>query len=598
MKIKCLSVKAIVWAVALAIVLGLGGSAAGVSGMDAGVAAVDSETPTQATEPVQQEPPDEASAVSGNRSEAIQALHGVYERRLAGARDHGREAIVVFGRDAEVKEDESAEAVVVIGGSAKVYGKVREAVVAIGGDVFIDGDVGDAAVAILGNVELGTNASVGKEAVAVMGNVKINSKAVVRGDVVAVGGNLEVADDALIKGQVQEVGVGAFGMPDFRWLQDWIKQCVFKLRPLAPQVGWVWVVWGMFVMLYLLVAIAFPRPVQACVDELMNRPATTFAVGLLAKLLLPFVLFLLLATGIGVFVVPFVWIALALAAIVGKTALLEYIGKQLGRGTGLTVLQKPVLAFLVGVIILTLLYMVPVLGLLVLGLTGMWALGGAILAMFSGLRRETPARPAAPVGPVVQYTQQTPPAAQFTGGFAAQPGTAPVSAPFAPQHAPVQPEQGAQGVASAPVPAAPGVQPDVQPPQMVVPEAFQFPRAGFWERIGAAFLDVVLVGVVSGIAGAGALWLLIALAYFAGMWTWRGTTVGGLLLNLKVVRLDGKPVTFAVALVRAFGAAFSVIVLFLGFLWIAWDREKQAWHDKLVGTVVVRLPRSQPLLSV
>lgn len=111
-------------------------------------------------------------------------------------------------------------------------------------------------------------------------------------------------------------------------------------------------------------------------------------------------------------------------------------------------------------------------------------------------------------------------------------------------------------------------------------------------------LDVVLVGVISGIAGAGMFWWLIALAYFAGMWTWRGTTIGGVLLNLKVVRLDGKPVTFPVALVRALAGAFSVIVFCLGFLWIAWDREKQAWHDKIVGTVVVRLPRSQPLLSV
>jgi len=509
-----------------------------------------------------------------------------------------REALVVFGRDVVLERGETAEAVVVFGGSAKVHGKVRQAVVAIGGNALVYGEVGEAAVAILGNVELGTNARVGDAVVALMGNVKINTKAAVGGDVVAVGGKLDTADDALIKGQIQEVGSGAFGLPDFGWLQAWIKQCVFKLRPLAPQVGWVWVIWGLFILLYLLVAIVFRRPVQACVDELMNRPATTFAIGLLTKLLLPFVLLLLLATGIGVFVIPFVWIALVLAAIVGKTALLEYIGKQLGRGIGLTALQKPVLAFFVGAMVITLLYMVPVLGLLVLGFTGVWALGSAVLAMFSGLRREAPARPAAPVGPAVQYTQQTGAAGQAVGAFAAQPGAAPVTPPLAPQQVPLQPGEVPSGIAPALAPAAETTQAGIQPPQMVVPEAFQFPRAGFWDRIGAAFLDVVLVGVVSGIAGGGKLWLLIALAYFAGMWTWRSTTVGGLLLNLKVVRLDGKPVTFAVALVRALGAAFSVIVLFLGFLWIAWDRDKQSWHDKLVGTVVVRLPRSQPLLSV
>ena len=91
---------------------------------------------------------------------------------------------------------------------------------------------------------------------------------------------------------------------------------------------------------------------------------------------------------------------------------------------------------------------------------------------------------------------------------------------------------------------------------------------------------------------------LVALAYFAGMWTWKGTTIGGIVLGLKVVRMDGKPVTFAVGLVRALGGAFSMMVFFLGILWIAWDREKQGWHDKLAGTVVLKQPRGTPLLCL
>jgi len=56
--------------------------------------------------------------------------------------------------------------------------------------------------------------------------------------------------------------------------------------------------------------------------------------------------------------------------------------------------------------------------------------------------------------------------------------------------------------------------------------------------------------------------------------------------------------TFVVALVRALAAFFSAIVLFLGFLWIFWDEEKQSWHDKIAGTVVVRLPRGTPLVCL
>ncbi len=69
------------------------------------------------------------------------------------------------------------------------------------------------------------------------------------------------------------------------------------------------------------------------------------------------------------------------------------------------------------------------------------------------------------------------------------------------------------------------------------------------------------------------------------------------MLGLKVVRADGQPVTFAVALVRGLAAAFSIAVLFLGILWIAWDAEKQGWHDRIAGTLVIRLPKGTPLLA-
>ena len=44
------------------------------------------------------------------------------------------------------------------------------------------------------------------------------------------------------------------------------------------------------------------------------------------------------------------------------------------------------------IIILTLLYMVPLLGLITLGVTGMWGLGAVVMAVFAGARRESPAR--------------------------------------------------------------------------------------------------------------------------------------------------------------------------------------------------------------
>ena len=46
-------------------------------------------------------------------------------------------------------------------------------------------------------------------------------------------------------------------------------------------------------------------------------------------------------------------------------------------------------------------------------------------------------------------------------------------------------------------------------------------------------------------------------AYFVGFYAWKGTTLGGIVLGLKVVRLDGRKMDFACALVRTLGAMFS-----------------------------------------
>jgi len=88
---------------------------------------------------------------------------------------------------------------------------------------------------------------------------------------------------------------------------------------------------------------------------------------------------------------------------------------------------------------------------------------------------------------------------------------------------------------------------------------------------------------------------LLLLGYHIGFWTWKGTTVGGIICQLRVVRVDGAPLRFADALVRGLSSIFSLAVLGLGGLWILKDPERQAWHDKIAGTYVVKVPRNWPL---
>jgi len=56
------------------------------------------------------------------------------------------------------------------------------------------------------------------------------------------------------------------------------------------------------------------------------------------------------------------------------------------------------------------------------------------------------------------------------------------------------------------------------------------------------------------------------------------------------------PIDFPVALVRCLAAFFSAIVALLGFFWAGWDKEKQSWHDKIAGTIKVRVPRGISLV--
>jgi uncharacterized RDD family membrane protein YckC len=53
---------------------------------------------------------------------------------------------------------------------------------------------------------------------------------------------------------------------------------------------------------------------------------------------------------------------------------------------------------------------------------------------------------------------------------------------------------------------------------------------------------------------------------------------------------------WATVIVRALACFLSLAPLGLGFLWAAFDADKQTWHDKIAGTVVIRLPKPAPLV--
>lgn len=67
----------------------------------------------------------------------------------------------------------------------------------------------------------------------------------------------------------------------------------------------------------------------------------------------------------------------------------------------------------------------------------------------------------------------------------------------------------------------------------------------------------------------------------------KGQTIGKRVVGIRVVRLDGEPITWWHAFERAGGYAAGFATGLLGFLQVYWDPNRQAIHDKIAGTVVI-----------
>ncbi len=127
-------------------------------------------------------------------------------------------------------------------------------------------------------------------------------------------------------------------------------------------------------------------------------------------------------------------------------------------------------------------------------------------------------------------------------------------------------------------------------------------RAGFWIRFVALLVDSLILSVVASIliaplylilgeSGAGVgyfIYLIIALVYAPYFWVTRGATPGKQLLGLRVVSTTGGPLTVGQAIVRYLGYIVSGAVCYIGFIWAAFDDNKQGWHDKIANTYVIK----------
>ncbi|MGV8058111.1 MAG: RDD family protein [Smithellaceae bacterium] len=95
-------------------------------------------------------------------------------------------------------------------------------------------------------------------------------------------------------------------------------------------------------------------------------------------------------------------------------------------------------------------------------------------------------------------------------------------------------------------------------------------------------------------------YIIISTAYFTYFHGIKGRTPGKMLLGLQVLSVAGAPIGFGIAFLRAVGYLVSSLLFTIpvGFLWAAFDKRKQGWHDKIAGTVVIIRPHENEAVGL
>ncbi|MDH3388273.1 MAG: RDD family protein [Gammaproteobacteria bacterium] len=146
------------------------------------------------------------------------------------------------------------------------------------------------------------------------------------------------------------------------------------------------------------------------------------------------------------------------------------------------------------------------------------------------------------------------------------------------------------------------------PNSELTPNSDDIHYSGFWIRVLASLIDTAWLLILILALG----WMIYGAIYFQSsdftqgypdlfisyvlpflltlvFWHYRSATPGKMVLGIKIVdaKTLAKPSTGKLV-IRYLCYYLSALPLGLGFFWVAWDRRKQGWHDKIAGTLVIK----------
>ena len=131
-----------------------------------------------------------------------------------------------------------------------------------------------------------------------------------------------------------------------------------------------------------------------------------------------------------------------------------------------------------------------------------------------------------------------------------------------------------------------------------------YPLAPLGARFISSIIDGIILYVIGFVLGfvlgllfgrsiaplANVIGVVIGIGYYLYYWSAKeGETPGKKAMGLRVIKTDGTPITLGTAGIRYVGYIINSLVILIGWIWVLIDGQHQGWHDKLAGTVVVKV---------
>jgi hypothetical protein len=410
------------------------------------------------------------------------------------------------------------------------------AVVLIGGTGEIDGIVNGDLVLIGSKATVA--GTVNGDLVTIGSNLTFISGAVANGDYVSVASEVKGEQELTTTGE--RVSLNTYS-PVVPVVKEALTNVV-QLRTMSPSSIFGWILALVMLLVSLVLALIFPKVFVGTEAIIRDRPGPSLLIGLAVILGGAVLSFLLAITVIGIIALPFIALALFILNTFGGVAVCYSIGKRI---TPQIAGQRyaTYLWIICGTVVIWVLYCIPVIGFIAAGVVSLLGIGTFAIYLVDRYRSNATRPQLAPTTPEVAENSPT--------------------------------------VRTNPL-ALPSIEAKL---------AISAPKAQFLPRLFASIIDlIVLYALLSSVHLAHAIipaWVL----YRFGMFVWKSSTLGQIVLNLQVQKRDGSSLVadYSGALIRALSSLLSLIPLGLGFIWILFNRDLEAWHDKISETYVVQL---------